>query len=140
MRWLGIQPRATTHVMATAKFLKQRVLRSPDASDARPRALEHNEETLMPVQANTFEIARRNASIGQGLLELPGIGELRLAWSATGLLMLALPETPPDQVEAAMVDRGIEAPELVEVAALYAHCLLAYAAGEPVEPASLPID
>lgn len=99
-----------------------------------------NEDALMPVQANTFEIARRNASVGQGLLDLPGIGELRLAWSATGLLMLALPSTPPDQIEAAMVDRGIEAPELVDVPAQYADLLLAYAAGEPVEPASLPVD
>ncbi|MDB4986142.1 MAG: Methylated-DNA--protein-cysteine methyltransferase [Myxococcaceae bacterium] len=94
----------------------------------------------MPVQANTFEIARRNASVGQGLLELPGIGELRLAWSVRGLLMLALPGTPTDQAEGAMLDRGIEAPELVDVPAQYADCLLAYAAGDEVEPARLPVD
>jgi methylated-DNA-[protein]-cysteine S-methyltransferase len=94
----------------------------------------------MAEQANTFEIARRKASVGQGLLELPGIGEVRLAWSATGLLMLALPNTPPDEVEAAMVDRGIEAPELVDVPAQYADCLLAYAAGDPVDPVSLAVD
>jgi O-6-methylguanine DNA methyltransferase len=94
----------------------------------------------MAEQANTFEIARRNASVGQGLLELPGIGELRLAWSTQGLVMLALPSTPPELVEASMVDRGIEAPELSEVPALYSDLLLAYAAGEQVEPASLPVD
>lgn len=94
----------------------------------------------MADQANTFEIARRNASIGQGLLELPGIGEVRLAWSATGLLMLALPGTPPDEIGAAMLDRGIEAPELSDVPARYAECLSAYAAGEPVEPAQLPVE
>jgi len=94
----------------------------------------------MPVQANTFEIARRNACIGQGLLDVPGIGELRLAWSANGLLMLELPGTPPEEVGAAMVDRGIEAPELVDVPAEYADCLLAYAAGEPVDPVTLPVE
>lgn len=94
----------------------------------------------MVEQANTFEIARRNASVGQGLLELPGIGELRLAWSDRGLLMLALPSTPSELVEASMVDRGIEAPELSDVPASYADLLLAYAAGEDVEPATLPVD
>jgi methylated-DNA-[protein]-cysteine S-methyltransferase len=94
----------------------------------------------MPGQANTFEIARRNARVGQGILEVPGIGELRLAWSDTGLLMLALPSTPPGEVEAAMVDRGIEAPEPIDVPARYADVLLAYGAGEAVEPAALPVD
>lgn len=94
----------------------------------------------MAEQANTFEIARRNASVGQGLLEVPGIGELRLAWSDKGLLMLAFPSTPSELVESAMVDRGIEAPELVEVPAQYADVLLAYGAGEPVEPVELPVE
>jgi len=74
------------------------------------------------------------------VLELPGIGELRLAWSERGLLMLALPESPPEAVEEAMVDRGIDAPELVDVPAQYADCLLAYAAGEPVDPVALPVE
>lgn len=94
----------------------------------------------MVEHANTFELQRRNASIGQGLLDLPGIGEVRLAWSARGLLFLELPGTPPGEVEAAMVDRGVEAPEPTEVPAIFADCLLAYAAGEAVEPASLPVD
>lgn len=94
----------------------------------------------MAGQANTFEIARRKASVGQGLLELPGIGELRLAWSDQGLLLLELPNTQPEAGAQAMVDRGIEAPEMVDVPALYADLLLAYAAGEPVEPTTLPVD
>lgn len=94
----------------------------------------------MAEQANTFEIARRNASVGQGLLDLPGIGEVRLAWSERGLLMLELPGTPPDALAAAMLDRGIEAPEPVEVPAQYADCLLAYASGAPVDPATLPVE
>jgi methylated-DNA-[protein]-cysteine S-methyltransferase len=94
----------------------------------------------MVQHANTFEQARRNASIGQGLLDLPGVGELRLAWSASGLLLLELPGSPPDVAEAAMVDRGVEAPEPADVPALYADCLLAYAAGDPVDPATLPVD
>ena len=93
----------------------------------------------MPEQANTFEIARRNASVGQGTLELPGLGEMWLAWSASGLLMLALPETTPGEIADAMVDRGVEAPEPSEVPARYADCLLAYAAGDPVDPVSLPV-
>ncbi|MET0284288.1 MAG: methylated-DNA--[protein]-cysteine S-methyltransferase [Polyangiales bacterium] len=95
----------------------------------------------MAGQANTFEIARRKASVGQGLLELPGIGEIRLAWSEKGLLLLELPNTEPEAGAQAMVDRGIEAPiEMVDVPALYCEPLLAYAAGEPVEPAGLPVD
>lgn len=94
----------------------------------------------MPEQANTFEIARRNASVGQGLLDLPGIGEVWLAWSSTGLLMLALPQTSAGEVADAMVDRGVEAPDPVDVPAEYADPLLAYAAGDPVDPAQLPVD
>jgi methylated-DNA-[protein]-cysteine S-methyltransferase len=95
----------------------------------------------MAGQANTFEIARRKASVGQGLLELPGVGELRLAWSDKGLLLLELPNTEPEAGAQAMVDRGIEAPgEMVDVPALYADLLLAYAAGDAVDPASLPVD
>jgi methylated-DNA-[protein]-cysteine S-methyltransferase len=95
----------------------------------------------MAGQANTFEIARRKASVGQGLLELPGVGELRLAWSDKGLLLLELPTAEPEAGAQAMVDRGIEAPgEMVDVPALYADLLLAYAAGDAVDPASLPVD
>lgn len=94
----------------------------------------------MAGQANTFEIARRKASVGQGLLELPGIGEVRLAWSEKGLLLLELPSSEPEVGAQAMVDRGIEAPDASEVPAQYAELLLAYARGEPVEPASLPVD
>jgi methylated-DNA-[protein]-cysteine S-methyltransferase len=94
----------------------------------------------MAGQANTFEIARRKASVGQGLLELPGIGEIRLAWSEVGLLLLELPSSEPEAGAQAMVDRGIEAPEMADVPAQYADVLLAYAAGEPVEPTSLPVD
>lgn len=94
----------------------------------------------MAGQANTFEIARRNASVGQGLLELPGIGEVRLAWSEKGLLLLELPSSEPEAGAQAMVDRGIEAPEVTDVPAQYADLLAAYAAGDAVEPATLPVD
>jgi O-6-methylguanine DNA methyltransferase len=98
------------------------------------------EDARMAEQANTFEIARRNASVGQGMLELPGIGELWLAWGAAGLLMLALPDTTAGEIAEAMVDRGVEAPEPSEVPAQYADCLLAYAAGDPVDPVTLPVE
>jgi O-6-methylguanine DNA methyltransferase len=94
----------------------------------------------MPGQANTFEIARRKASVGQGLLELAGIGEIRLAWSDKGLLLLELPNSEPEAGVQAMVDRGIEAPDMMDVPAQYADCLLAYASGEDVDPAKLPVD
>ena len=71
---------------------------------------------------------------------MPGIGEVWLAWSEQGLLMLALPGQPPGAAEAEMLDRGIEPPPLAEVPELFAAPLLAYAAGAPVEPAALPVD
>ena len=94
----------------------------------------------MPEQANTFEIARRNARTGQGSLDLPGIGVLWLAWGPKGLLMLALPSTSTGDIADAMVDRNLPSPDPVDVPAEYADCLLAYAAGDPVEPASLPVE
>ncbi len=95
----------------------------------------------MAGQANTFEIARRKASVGQGLLELPGIGEIRLAWSEKGLLLLELPNSEPETGAQAMVDRGIEAPsEMIDVPSQYAELLQAYARGESVEPTTLPVD
>ena len=71
---------------------------------------------------------------------LPGIGEVWLAWSARGLLMLSLPDRAPGEVEAEMVDQHIAPPPLADVPAQYAEPLLAYAAGEPVEPATIPVD
>jgi O-6-methylguanine DNA methyltransferase len=73
-------------------------------------------------------------------LLLPGIGEVWLAWSARGLLMLSLPGRAPGEVEAEMVDREIAPPPLADVPAEFAEPLLAYAAGDPVEPAALPVD
>src|SRR5262245_60411895 len=99
MRWLGIQPVAIAHEIAQAR-----------------------EDARMREQANTFEIARRNARVGQGLLVLPGIGELWLAWGDKGLVMLALPGTEGDVADQ-MVDRGVEAPEPSEVPAQFADCL-----------------
>jgi O-6-methylguanine DNA methyltransferase len=71
---------------------------------------------------------------------LPGIGEVWLAWSAHGLLMLSLPGRAPGEVEAEMVDRHIEPPPICEVPDAYAAPLLAYAAGQSVDPAELPVD
>jgi O-6-methylguanine DNA methyltransferase len=79
-------------------------------------------------------------SLGQGSLSLPGIGEIWLAWSAKGLLLLSLPEREPGEVEATMVGLGVASPPLADVPAIYAEPLLAYAQGLPIEPASLPVD
>ncbi len=82
----------------------------------------------------------RSPSLGQGSLALAGIGEIWLAWSAKGLLLLALPDQTAFDIEATMVDRGIEPPPLAEVPACYAEPLERYAAGEAVDPAVLPVD
>jgi O-6-methylguanine DNA methyltransferase len=72
---------------------------------------------------------------------LPGIGEVWLAWSAQGLLMLSLPSSAPGETEAAMVDREISPPPLLDVPGEYSEPLLAYAAGDSVDPAiELPVD
>ncbi len=101
----------------------------------------------MPHDASTADRSRATPiaadsepALGQGALVLPNIGEVWLAWSARGLLMLSLPEQAPGEVEAEMVDRGIAPPPLAEVPDEYREPLLAYAAGEPVEPATLRVD
>jgi O-6-methylguanine DNA methyltransferase len=85
-------------------------------------------------------ITEREPALGQGALSLPGIGEVWLAWSAKGLLMLSLPGRVPGEVEAAMVDREIAPPPVTDIPAAYAEPLLAYAAGAKVDPTALPVD
>jgi methylated-DNA-[protein]-cysteine S-methyltransferase len=94
----------------------------------------------MSTDASTFSRDARSPSLGQGALLLPGIGEIWLAWSAQGLLMLSLPGRLPGEVEADMLDRDITPPPVLDVPELYATPLLAYARGEAVEPAHLPVD
>jgi|GEM_PF-719746 len=84
--------------------------------------------------------SERGPALGQGALALPGLGELWLSWSAKGLLMLSLPGRAPGEIEADMVDQGIAPPPLLEVPEQYAEPLRAYARGEPIEPAALPVD
>jgi O-6-methylguanine DNA methyltransferase len=74
------------------------------------------------------------------MLTLPGIGDLWLVWSDEGLVMLSLPHRAPGEVESDMVDRGLAPPPLLDVPAAYAEPLLAYAAGDAIDPASLPVD
>lgn len=78
--------------------------------------------------------------VGQGMLALPGIGDVWLVWSERGLVVLALPHHVPDEIEQDLVDRGLAPPPLADVPGEYAEPLLAYAAGEPVDPATLPVD
>jgi O-6-methylguanine DNA methyltransferase len=92
----------------------------------------------MPQQPNT-EVAPASL-LGQGMLKLPGIGELWLVWSEKGLVTLALPHFVPDEVEADLVDRGLAPPPHADVPAAYAEPLLAYAGGADVDPATLPVD
>jgi O-6-methylguanine DNA methyltransferase len=94
----------------------------------------------MPDDANTSAATVRSEGLLQGLLELPGLGELSLVWSRTGLVMLSLPTRAPHEVAADMVDRGIEPPPVVDVPNPYRELLLAYAAGDEVDPATLPVD
>jgi methylated-DNA-[protein]-cysteine S-methyltransferase len=91
-------------------------------------------------QATTATSLAKRPLVGQGMLTLPGIGELWLVWSDTGLVMLSLPGRAPDEIEADMVDRDLEPPPVDDVPAVYAELLQRYAAGEPVDPVSLPVD
>jgi len=90
--------------------------------------------------ANTLATPVPGPLVGQGLLNLPGIGDLWLVWSDAGLVTLALPTRAPGEIEGELADRGLSPPPIAEVPALYADALLAYAAGDPIEPANLPVD
>jgi O-6-methylguanine DNA methyltransferase len=94
----------------------------------------------MDDDANTSGPEERSDALFQGTLTLPGIGELSLVWSERGLVMLALPSRNAQEVAADMVDRGIEPPPFADVPEPYRGVLSAYAAGEPVDPATLPVD
>ena len=94
----------------------------------------------MSDDANTSDESARRDPLGQGTLLLQGIGEVALVWSERGLLMLSLPSRSRDELAADMVDRGIEAPPFAEVPDPYRSLLLAYAAGDEVDPVQLPVD
>src|SRR5687768_14498613 len=94
----------------------------------------------MSDDANTSDEPARSDWLRQGTLLLPGIGEIALVWSERGLLMLSLPSRSREELAADMVDRGIEAPPFAEVPDPYRRVLLAYAAGEEVDPVQLPVD
>lgn len=94
----------------------------------------------MDHEANTSSDAARREGLEMGPLNLKGIGEIHLVWSAKGIVMLALPSRNFDEVAASMLDRGIEAPALAEVPEAYRSLLTRYAAGEEVDPRSLPVD
>ncbi|MFT3921089.1 MAG: methylated-DNA--[protein]-cysteine S-methyltransferase [Myxococcales bacterium] len=106
---------------------------SQDASTPASTAATRNADSISPS-------SEREPALGQGALVLPGLGELWLAWSAKGLLMLSLPGRMPGEIEAAMVDREILPPPLADVPSAYADPLRAYAEGAAVDPASLPVD
>jgi len=69
--------------------------------------------------------------VGRGSLEAEGLGTLWLAWTAVGLCSIDF-----------VLPKGAEANEGWEdaVPSGYAEPLLAYFAGEDVDPASLPVD
>jgi O-6-methylguanine DNA methyltransferase len=94
----------------------------------------------MSKDANTSTRETRSDGLLRGTLELKGVGELSLVWSPTGLVMLSLPTRAPHEIAADMVDRGIEPPPVADVPNPYRELLLAYAAGEEVDPAALPVD
>jgi O-6-methylguanine DNA methyltransferase len=102
--------------------------------------LKTGSDTRMSTNANTSADETRSGALLQGTLDLPGVGVLSLVWSAAGLVMLSLPTRAPHEIAADMVDRGIEPPPVAEVPNPYRDLLLAYAAGDEVDPASLPVD
>src|SRR5688572_468201 len=95
---------------------------------------------IMDDDANIEGPPARSEGLWQGTLDVPGIGELALVWSDKGLVMLSLPTRATDELAADMVDRGIEAPPFADVPDPYRSVLLAYAAGEPIDPVQLPVD
>ena len=94
----------------------------------------------MRSHANTPSLDTQSPLLGQGLLDLPGIGDLWLVWSELGLVTLALPTRVPGEIEAEMVDLGLTPPPIADVPTVYADPLLAYAGGAPIDPATLPVD
>lgn len=94
----------------------------------------------MPSNANTLASPVPGPLTGQGLLDLPSIGDLWLVWSELGLVTLSLPTRAPGEIEAELVDRGLTPPPIAEVPSIFADPLLSYAAGDPVDPATLPVD
>lgn len=109
-------------------------------ADPSASKLKTGSDRRMPNNANTSTDETRSAGLLQGTLDLPGVGELSLVWSATGLVMLSLPTRAPHEIAADMVDRGIEPPPVADVPNPYRDLLLAYAAGDGVDPAALPVD
>ncbi len=94
----------------------------------------------MPFHANTSRLDTPGPLLGQGSLALPALGELWLVWGPLGLVTLALPTRRPGEVEADLAFRGLLPPPVTEVPQLYVDALLAYAAGDAIDPASLPVD
>lgn len=94
----------------------------------------------MSADATTADTPVNQSPTHQGELHLPGIGDVWLVWSELGVVSLALPTSNARELAREMMDRGLPTPALAEVPAEYADPLLAYAAGDPIEPASLPVD
>lgn len=94
----------------------------------------------MHSKANTLANPIPAPLTGQGQLNLPGIGDVWLVWSELGLVALALPTRAPLEVDVELMDRGLTPPPVAEVPAGYADPLLKYAAGEEIDPATLPVD
>lgn len=90
-------------------------------------------------QANTAEAEDQP---GWGRLSLPRLGTIWMAWSARGLVLLEQRE--PGDEAAAQASRAL--PELAEgalerpVPDRFAAPLRAYDRGEPIDPATLPVD
>ena len=61
----------------------------------------------MRSHANTPAPDTQTPLLGQGVLDLEGLGDLWLVWSEKGLVSLALPTRMPGEIEADMVDRGL---------------------------------
>lgn len=79
---------------------------------------------------------------GWGVIELPGLGTMWMAWSARGLVLLE--QRAPGADRAARIARWL--PELPadavasEIPDAIAALLRAYDRGEPVDPATAPVD
>ena len=73
------------------------------------------------------------------MYQVAGFGDLWIAWVPEGLVMVRLSGEPPDDAERARWLSDLDALEELPVPALLEDTLQRYFAGEPVDPADLPV-
>lgn len=76
---------------------------------------------------------------GYAVYELPDFGDLWIAWVPEGLVMVRFSGEPPGEAERARWLSDLDGLEELPIPALLDDTLRRYFAGEPVDPADLPV-